>query len=322
MVHLHDPGRVGQQELDLVVLQRPPEPELTRERFLHDPFAGKPGLVRLCPSDSDFEAEGRPFWWAGGMQGGDVTTVLARFPDAPELANTIAHEFTHRFDGTLFPGLPRWAVEGRATYLGSCARPAAADTLDERWVRWGALWEASEEAAPPIPRRDLMPPGHAKPVHASFIDWAADIPTAPATPAPDSPTPAAQGEDFAWAPLQRPLPSAAEPAVPIPTPRRPLANAPATSPWDETAAEPAPAAAAKPAGTPKKQAPRKRDLSDPAFAREVMALLTPQERARIKTKADYEWAIQNYDAVMAVRAQLGPMPKRLVLTPPTLDPLT
>ncbi|CAM5185065.1 hypothetical protein ARD30_21410 [Bosea thiooxidans] len=105
----------------------------------------------------------------------------------------------------------------------------------------GALWEASEEAAPPIPRRDLMPPGHAKPVHASFIDWAADIPTAPATPAPDSPTPAAQGEDFAWAPLQRPLPSAAEPAVPIPTPRRPLANAPATSPWDETAAEPAPA---------------------------------------------------------------------------------
>lgn len=80
-------------------------------------------------------------------------------------------------------------------------------------------------------------------------------------------------------------------------------------------AAPAPAAAGKPG----KQAPRKRDLSDPAYAREVMALLTPEERARIRTKADYEAAIQNYEAVMAVRAQLGPMPKRLVLTPPTLD---
>lgn len=70
---------------------------------------------------------------------------------------------------------------------------------------------------------------------------------------------------------------------------------------------------------PKKQAPRKRDLSDPAFAREVMALLSPEERARIKTKADYEAAIRNYEAVMEVRAALGPMPKRLVLTPPTLD---
>jgi hypothetical protein len=80
----------------------------------------------------------------------------------------------------------------------------------------------------------------------------------------------------------------------------------------------APAKAATP--RPAKQGPRKRDLSDPAFAREVMALLTPEERARVKTKADYEWAIQNYDAVMAVRAKLGPMPERLVLTLPKLDP--
>lgn len=83
------------------------------------------------------------------------------------------------------------------------------------------------------------------------------------------------------------------------------------------AAPPVPATPA-PARKPAKQAARRRDLSDPAFAREVMALLTPEERARIKTKADYEAAIANYDAVMAVRKELGPMPT-FKLTPPKLD---
>ncbi|MBN9442101.1 type VI secretion system-associated FHA domain protein TagH [Bosea sp. (in: a-proteobacteria)] len=115
-----------------------------------------------------------------------------------------------------------------------------------------SLWAPSEEAAPPIARRDLMPPSHAKPVHASFIDWAADIPTPAAEPAPpmapshgwpSSPPPAApQGDDFAWAPLQpAPLPTP-EPMAPIPTPRRPTASGPvAANPWDEPpAAESAP----------------------------------------------------------------------------------
>lgn len=69
---------------------------------------------------------------------------------------------------------------------------------------------------------------------------------------------------------------------------------------------------------PARQAPRPRDLSDPEFAKKVMALLTPEERARIKTKADYEAAIASYDAAMEVRAKLGPMPT-FKLTPPKLD---
>jgi len=114
-----------------------------------------------------------------------------------------------------------------------------------------SLWTPSEEAAPPIPRRDLMPPSHAKPVHASFIDWAADIPAPNAAPAPASAPPAwpaaptqqpqPQGDDFAWAPMQpAPTPSI-EPLPPIPTPRRPAASSPPpTNPWDEPAAEAAP----------------------------------------------------------------------------------
>jgi len=119
-----------------------------------------------------------------------------------------------------------------------------------------ALWASSEEAAPPIPRRDLMPPNHAKPVHAGFIDWAADIPAPsaepPSLPARDWSPPAQRSDEFAWAPLQpQPLPPE-EPVAPIPTPCRPPASSPAgANPWDEPvedaippepAAEPAPAA--------------------------------------------------------------------------------
>lgn len=122
-----------------------------------------------------------------------------------------------------------------------------------------SMWAPSEEAAPPIPRRDLMPPNHARPVHAGFIDWAADIPAPSAEPAPPPPArdwsaPAARTDEFAWAPLQpAPLPPE-EPVAPIPTPRRPPASSPASaSPWDEPtedtvpsepAAEPPPAPAA------------------------------------------------------------------------------
>lgn len=107
------------------------------------------------------------------------------------------------------------------------------------------LWSASEEAAPPIPRRDLLPPNQSRPLHAGFIDWAADIPTpgtepASPPPAPDWP-PAARSDDLAWAPLQPPPVPPAEPAAPIPTPRRPAASTtPSASPWDEPAADPAP----------------------------------------------------------------------------------
>lgn len=114
-----------------------------------------------------------------------------------------------------------------------------------------SLWAPSGDAAPPIARRDLMPPSHAKPVHASFIDWAADIPTLAADPASPvapphgwpAPAPSPpQGDDFAWAPLQPASAPQPEPVAPIPTPRRPVANSPAsTNPWDEpAAAEPMP----------------------------------------------------------------------------------
>ena len=122
-----------------------------------------------------------------------------------------------------------------------------------------SLWSSSGDEAPPIPRRDLLPPGKHRPVHDGFIDWAADLPTPTGTPMaepaapmpsipmpsmPVSPLPAPRqpsGEDFAWAPYQAPPAPFVEPAAPIPTPRRPItAELPPGDPWGEpSTAEPA-----------------------------------------------------------------------------------
>ena len=70
-----------------------------------------------------------------------------------------------------------------------------------------ALWSSSGEEAPPIPRRDLLPPGKHSPVHAGFIDWAADIPTPsaePVAPPPQPPQAPPRADDFAWAPHRPP----------------------------------------------------------------------------------------------------------------------
>lgn len=105
-----------------------------------------------------------------------------------------------------------------------------------------ALWSPTGEEAPPAPRRDFMPPGKHSPVHASFIDWAADIPAPSAEPAPPlPPLPPQRPDDFAWAPVQPPPLPPAEPVAPVPTPRRPQApDRPAPSAWDEPAPAPPP----------------------------------------------------------------------------------
>lgn len=106
------------------------------------------------------------------------------------------------------------------------------------------LWSSSGDEAPPIPRRDLLPPNRHRPVHDGFIDWAADIPTpgAASMPPPADAPSRPSADDFAWAPEQPPAAAPVQPVAPIPTPRRPLAaDLPPGDPWGEAAAtEPAP----------------------------------------------------------------------------------
>lgn len=101
-----------------------------------------------------------------------------------------------------------------------------------------SLWDAGGDEAPPIPRRDLLPPNKLRPVHPGFIDWAADIPAPGAPPGEPSPPPVQQQrpDDFAWAPYQAPPVPEPEPIAPIPTPRRPSSSpAPAADPWNDPA---------------------------------------------------------------------------------------
>ncbi|RXT55230.1 hypothetical protein B6S44_11510 [Bosea sp. Tri-44] len=124
-----------------------------------------------------------------------------------------------------------------------------------------SLWESNGDEAPPIARRDLIPPQKYQPVHAPFIDWAADIPT-PGEPAqayapqPATPPPSPRPDELAWAPYQAPPAPEPEPIAPIPTPRRPPSQGGNGDPWNE-----APAA---PQGRPSFDAPHEPAPSRPA----------------------------------------------------------
>jgi hypothetical protein len=116
-----------------------------------DPFdggtgqPGQQGRIRLCPSYADMESDGAPFWWAGGWQQGRNTTVFACFADALSLSSVLTHELTHRFDGTLYPGLPAWLMEGRAVHTEICTGSLHATSLDESRCDLGRLLQSRNE---------------------------------------------------------------------------------------------------------------------------------------------------------------------------------
>jgi hypothetical protein len=81
-----------------------------------DPFVGQPGVLRIVNESFGLEMEGAPFWWAGGFQGGDTTTVKFTIGTIPGLGHLLTHELTHRFDGAIYPGIGAWMAEGRAVW--------------------------------------------------------------------------------------------------------------------------------------------------------------------------------------------------------------
>ncbi len=87
--------------------------------FGRDPFLERPGTVRLVPEAHGLESEGSPFWWAGGFQSGDLTTLRFSCGTIEGLGRGLTHELTHRFDGAIYPGIPAWLAEGKAVWTGA-----------------------------------------------------------------------------------------------------------------------------------------------------------------------------------------------------------
>jgi hypothetical protein len=110
--------------------------------FGRDPFAERRGTVRIVPEASGLEAEGAPFWWAGGFQSGDVTTVRFSVGSLDALGHGLTHELTHRFDGELCPGQMSWLTEGKAVWTGAAFGGADDQGFVENHASFGTLEHA------------------------------------------------------------------------------------------------------------------------------------------------------------------------------------
>jgi hypothetical protein len=100
-----------------------------------DPFVARQGIVRIVPEHGDLETEGAPYWWAGGFQAGDTTTVRFAWGTIPDLGRTLTHELTHRFDGVLVPFLGAWFGEGHAEWTGAHYGHSAEPRFTADWLR-------------------------------------------------------------------------------------------------------------------------------------------------------------------------------------------
>ncbi len=107
-----------------------------------DPFVDRPGLVRIVPESHGLESEGAPFWWAGGFQGGDTTTLRFSCSSIASLGRGLTHELTHRFDGALHPGIPAWLAEGRAVWTADAYGSDSDPQFEPRHANFGTIDDA------------------------------------------------------------------------------------------------------------------------------------------------------------------------------------
>lgn len=107
-----------------------------------DPFEKRQGLVRVLPEAAGLEAEGSPYWWAGGFQGGDTTTLRFSCSTIEGFGHGLTHELTHRFDGALFPGMPGWLAEGRAVWTGGSYSASYDEDFVDDHIQFGTVESA------------------------------------------------------------------------------------------------------------------------------------------------------------------------------------
>jgi len=110
-----------------------------------DPFLQQQGTMRMVPESHGLEMEGAGFWWVGGFQGGDITTISFTLSTIPGVGRTITHELTHRFDGKIFGGLPAWLAEGRAVWTGASYGAMSDREFVDDYVNFGTMFSVSQK---------------------------------------------------------------------------------------------------------------------------------------------------------------------------------
>jgi len=115
------------------------------EWYGEDPFVNVQGTMRIVPESHGLEMEGAGFWWVGGFQGGDTTTIVFKLSNIPSVGHTITHELTHRFDGAIFGGLPAWLAEGRAVWTGGGYGKISDRAFKEDYVNFGTLFSVAQK---------------------------------------------------------------------------------------------------------------------------------------------------------------------------------
>jgi type VI secretion system protein ImpI len=146
----------------------------------------------------------------------------------------------------------RFVVGNYIVVVAVAGEDGAADSADAaasapRAVDYQALWSDEGAVVPPIAARDLRAPQRRAPAQPDFLDWAADVPDPVRAPMPPASRPAQQppappapnrdvDRDMDWAvgPPSR-VPATPPPTPPIPVPRRPTAQTPTPSFWDDGA---------------------------------------------------------------------------------------
>lgn len=109
-----------------------------------DPFEGRQGLVRIVPESHGLEMEGAGYWWVGGFQGGDVTTLAFTLSNIPALGRGLTHELTHRFDGAAYGGLPGWLAEGRAVWTGAHYGSMYEREFVDDYLNFGTMFDVAQ----------------------------------------------------------------------------------------------------------------------------------------------------------------------------------
>lgn len=110
--------------------------------FGRDPFAGKPGLIRIVPAPADLESEAAPRWWASGFQRGDEIALRFSWNTPDALGRSLTRQLTRRFDVVVYPGIPAWLAEGRAAWTQHAYASTAASEFQSRH----AVFERMESA--------------------------------------------------------------------------------------------------------------------------------------------------------------------------------